>query len=80
MDNWLLLGDAAQVKSFAAMVRRLTAKSNFESYRFMPVTRDLTAGERALLYAFLDGTTTVAAAETPAPRSLRQQSRALRGG
>jgi hypothetical protein len=80
MDNWLLLGDAAQVKSFAAMVRRLTAKSNFESFRFMPVTRDLTAGERALLYAFLDGTTTVAAAEAPAPRSLRKQSRALRGG
>jgi hypothetical protein len=47
----------------------------------MPVTRDMTAGERALLYAFLDGPQVVAAAgaATREP-TVRQLSRALRGG
>jgi len=79
MDNWLDLGDPAQVKAFASLLRKLTDKANFEAFRFMPVTRDMTAGERTLLYAFLDGTTAVA--EAPAPRpSLQQLSRSLRGG
>jgi hypothetical protein len=81
MDNWLRLGDPDQVKAFAAMVKRLTDKANFESFRFMPVTRDLTAGERTLLYAFLDGAgPPVALAETATPRSLEHLSRAMRGG
>jgi hypothetical protein len=81
MDNWLDLGDPDQVKSFAALLRKLTDKANFESFRFMPVTRDMTAGERALLYAFLDGTRVVAAAgATSREPSVRQMSRALRGG
>ena len=79
MDNWLDLGDPNQVKSFAPLLHRLTDKANFEAFRFMPVTRDMTAGERTLLYAFLDGT--AALAEAPAPRlSLHELSRSLRGG
>jgi hypothetical protein len=78
MDNWLLLGDADQVRSFAGVLRRLTDKANFESFRFMPVTRDMTAGQRTLLRAFLDGHPVVAAAAPPAtPQDL---SRAMRRG
>lgn len=81
MDNWLNLGDPDQVKSFAAILHRLTDKTNFESFRFMPVTRDMTAGERTLLYAFLDGTGTLMAAVEASPqRSLERLSRAMRGG
>jgi hypothetical protein len=79
MDNWLDLADPDQVKAFASLLRKLTDKANFEAFRFMPVTRDMTAGERTLLYAFLDGMT--AAPEAPMPRpSLQQLSRSLRGG
>lgn len=82
MENWLDLGNPDQVKSLAAMLKRLTDKANFESFRFMPVTRDMTAGERTLLYAFLDGTSAVVAATEarPAELSVQQLSRAMRGG
>jgi hypothetical protein len=76
MDNWLHLGDQDQVKSFAPMVRRLTDKANIENFRFMPVTRDMTAGERTLLYAFLDGKAApVVAAAAP---SVDELSRSMR--
>ena len=55
MDNWLDLGDPDQVRNYGSLLKRLTAKDYFEGYRYMPVTRDLTAGERTLLYRFLDG-------------------------
>jgi hypothetical protein len=80
MDNWLRLGDADQVKSFAPLLHKLTDKANFELFRFMPVTRDMTAGERTLLYAFLDDKPAAALAEAAPRRSLRQLSRAMRGG
>jgi hypothetical protein len=81
MDNWLDLGNPDQVKSFAPMLHKLTAKESFEAFRFMPVTRDMTAGQRTLLYAFLDGTRPLALAAKAPPRpSLRQLSRAMRGG
>jgi hypothetical protein len=82
MDNWLDLGNPDQVKSFATMLRQLTDNANFESFRFMPVTRDMTAGERALLYAFLDGkpALTEAVESPPRPLSPTRMSRALRGG
>jgi hypothetical protein len=80
MDNWLRLGDADQVKSFALQLHKLTDKANFELFRFMPVTRDMTAGERTLLYAFLDGKPAAELAEAAPRRSLRQLSRAMRGG
>jgi hypothetical protein len=82
MDNWLDLGNPDQIRSFAPVLRRLTDKANFEAFRFMPVTRDMTAGQRALLYAFLDGgdiPTMVTEAAT-APRSLARLSRAMRSG
>ena len=72
MDNWLDLGDPDQVKSFAAMLRRLTDGANFEAFRYMPVTRDMTAGQRSLLYNFLDGTQPVLSPSRlrrPSPRS-----------
>jgi hypothetical protein len=43
------------------VIRKLTDPANFESFRFMPVTRDLTAGQRKLLYGFLGGGTALAA-------------------
>jgi hypothetical protein len=81
MDNWLDLGDPEQIKAYAAMLRRLTDSANFEAFRFMPVTRDMTKGQRALLYAFLDGAPPSAlAAAAPPPRSITELSRAMRGG
>jgi hypothetical protein len=80
MDNWLDLGNPDQVKSFAPMLHKLTAKENFEAFRYMPVVRDMTAGQRALLYAFLDGQKPLAmAVKTPPRPSLRRLSRAMRG-
>jgi hypothetical protein len=81
MDNWLDLGNPDQIKSFAPMLHKLTAKENFEAFRFMPVVRDMTPGQRTLLYAFLDGKKPLALAAEAAPqRSLKQLSRAMREG
>jgi hypothetical protein len=81
MDNWLNLGDPDQVKAFAAILHQLTDKTNFEAFRFMPVTRDMTAGERTLLYKFLAGAETAMAGARAAPQiSLKRLSRAMRGG
>lgn len=55
MDNWLDLQNEAQVKAYGKILKKLTDPANFESFRFMPVTRDMTPGERELLYKFLDG-------------------------
>jgi hypothetical protein len=55
MDNWLDLKNPVQVKAYGSILKRLTDPANFESYRFMPVTRDMTQAERKLLYGFLDG-------------------------
>ena len=55
MDNWLVLGDEAQVRRYAPILKRLTDPANFESFRYMPVVRDMTAGQRTLLWNFLDG-------------------------
>ena len=82
MDNWLRLDDPAQVKAYAALLKLLTNPANFEHYRFMPVTRDMTAGERALLYKFLDAPDDATAAKpvTPQTRSFTELSRAMRRG
>ena len=96
MDNWLRLDDPVQVKSHSTVLKRLTDPANFESFLFMPVTRDMTAGERALLWNFLDApeepealTTTPTDEEappqtradaTPPHPDLAQLSRAMRSG
>ena len=75
------LGNADQVKSFASTLHKLTDRANFEAFRYMPVTRDMTAGQRTLLYKFLDGTQPLLeslAVAAPEP-SLKQMSRAMRG-
>jgi hypothetical protein len=55
MDNWLNLNDPNQVKAYAPIIKRLTDPANFEHYRYTPITRDLSPGQRTLLYKFLDG-------------------------
>lgn len=88
MDNWLLLGDEEQVRAYAPIIKKLTDPANFEAYRFMPVTRDMTAGQRSLLYNFLDGRDATVAAELAAPAGAPERagqpdfhrlSRAMRG-
>ncbi len=53
MDNWLDLSNPTQILKYAPIIYRLTDPANFENYRFMPVTRDMSQGQRALLRSFL---------------------------
>lgn len=86
VDNWLRLEDPAQVQPYAPLIKKLTDPSNFEALRFMPVTRDMTVGERTLLWNFLDAPLQLEAdaesveAGTPAAprRDLAKLSRAMR--
>ena len=82
MDNWLRLDDPAQVKAYAALLKLLTNSANFEHFRFMPVTRDMSADERTLLLKFLDAPDDATAAKpvTPQTRSFTELSRAMRRG
>ncbi len=84
MDNWLRLGDEAQVRAFGPIIKKLTDPENFESSRFMPVTRDMTKGQRTLLYRFLDGLNDPLGAsrdgDERAQPDLATLSRAMRGG
>lgn len=75
MDNWLRLGDEQQCRAYARLVRDLTSRERFDHYGYMPVTRELTQGQRILLHRWCDAVTgesttsrTVAAAE---PRPAR---------
>ncbi|HEX8062954.1 MAG TPA: hypothetical protein VF535_07035 [Allosphingosinicella sp.] len=83
MDNWLDLADPAQVHAYAGVLRKLTDPANFELYRYMPVVRDMTAGERTLLWNFLDSLLDAdarpraLAAEPPAPQAPRRDIAAL---
>lgn len=86
MDNWLDLYDETQVRAYASVIKALTSPANFEAYNFMPVVRDMTAGQRTLLYAFLDSPAPGAAealaatAADEAPEAnFTIRSRALRG-
>jgi hypothetical protein len=88
MDNWLLLNQPAQVHAYGAVLKKLTDPANFEAFRFMPVTRDMTEGERTLLYKFLDApldegaralrAAPAAAAPRPALPEVTRLSRAMR--
>ena len=82
MDNWLRLDDPVQVKAYAPLLKRLTDPAHFEDYLFMPVTRDMTAGERSLLWKFLDAvkaeTPLHAAAHGHAKPNFAAMSRAMR--
>ena len=80
MDNWLKLDDPAKVKASAHILKRLTSPANFEHFRFMPVTRDMSAGQRALLYKFLDGVHDEMVLEQPVGPSFADLSRAMRRG
>lgn len=82
MDNWLMLDNPIQVKSYAGILKKLTDPANFEDYRYMPVTRDMTAGERTLLYKFLDapgdGTSVAFASVAPRGANFAKSSGAMR--
>jgi hypothetical protein len=96
MDNWLRLDDEQQVRSYANIIKLLTDPASFENYRFMPITRDMSNGQRALLYNFLNSPVVVGAApevataatsgrgdlaEKASPQSTVQQlSRSMRSG
>ena len=89
MDNWLDFSDPNQLLARAALIKQLTDPKNFESFLFMPVTRDMTAGKRDLLYRFLDGATPAAAATSAIGTATKEDvtslaaqtrlSRAMRG-
>jgi hypothetical protein len=78
MDNWLNLADPDQIKKFKDLVKRLTHPDYFENYLFMPVTRDLSAGQRTLLYNWLDSGQKGLRASATAVRSLPHLSGSLR--
>lgn len=79
MDNWLNLASPDQIRAFGATLKGLTNPANFESFLFMPVTRDMSAGERTLLYKFLDAPSVAAAAVSAPARKYVRLSRAMRG-
>jgi len=54
MDNWLRLGDEGQCRRYASLIRSLTSRQRFDEYGYMPVTRDLTKGQRVLLHRWCD--------------------------
>jgi hypothetical protein len=55
--------------AFSALVKRLADPGFFENFLFMPVTRDRSAGQRTLLYNWLNaGAKQVAAAAVAAPQ------------
>jgi hypothetical protein len=66
MDNWLDLSNPQQILAFGDLVRRLTDPGFFEDFLFMPVTRDMSPGQRTLLCNWLSaGAPKVAAAAAP---------------
>lgn len=82
MDNWLDLSNEAQILAYGPMIKSLTDPDAFEDYRFMPVTRDMSAGRRTLLYNFLDGVqpaaktgeAMLAAAPSAAPATVEEEA------
>ncbi|MGB8842218.1 MAG: hypothetical protein WCC64_14255 [Aliidongia sp.] len=82
MDNWLRLDDPAQIYAYKDILLKLTDPANFEDYLFMPVTRDMTQGERHLLWKFLKepfvAPKTVAASATPATPERVSRRRSMR--
>jgi len=72
MDNWLDLEDEEACRNLAPLMKRLSASDNHDRFRYMPVTRDLTRGQRALLHRWCDAATGLApavamATASPAP-------------
>jgi hypothetical protein len=49
MDHWLDLSDEEACAAMAPRLLRLTDPAMFDRFTFMPVTRDMTAGQRSLL-------------------------------
>ena len=75
MDNWLRLDDPEQIRTHAAILKRLTDPNAFEHFRYMPITRDMTGAMRALLYAWLDSPKDV---EAELPSRVQLVGKALR--
>jgi hypothetical protein len=69
MDNWLRLGDEQQCRAYAPLIRDLTSRERFDDYRYMPVTRDLSRGQRVLLHRWCEAVT-----ERDAPRLAAEEA------
>jgi hypothetical protein len=84
MDNWLKLDDPVQIRAYSEILKRLTDPAHFEEFGFMPVTRDMSAGERTLFYNFLSANNDQAFAnlseKTPTGLNFAELSRAMRRG
>ena len=65
MDNWLDLSDEAACEAMAPRLVALTSPTMFDRFTFMPVTRDMTAGQRSLLHRWCASVT--GATGPPAP-------------
>jgi hypothetical protein len=63
MSEIIDLADEDAVRTFARRIRELTSAGLFESARYMPVTRDLSRGRRALLHRWCD----LVLGDVPAP-------------
>jgi hypothetical protein len=88
MDNWLQLDDEAACTRAAARIKQPTSLDWFDSYRYKPVTRDLSGGQRQLLHGWCDLVTGDAepaadrfaladAAPAPLEERMRKRSRGL---
>jgi hypothetical protein len=78
MDSWLDLKDPNQIKAYAPIIKRLTDPASFEHYRYMPIVRDLSPGQRTLLYKFLDGPVVAESPQTSFADLSRSYRRPLR--
>ncbi|MGI9604494.1 MAG: hypothetical protein ACR2QE_21620 [Acidimicrobiales bacterium] len=56
MDNWLPLGNEAECRRMAAVIKALTSVDHFDNFDYMPVTRGMTKGQRTLLHKWCDDT------------------------
>ena len=63
MDNWLRLDDEQQCRAYAPLIKQLTSRARFDDFRYMPVTRDLSRGQRTLLHRWCDAVMAGAAPE-----------------
>ena len=70
MDNWLLLGDRRQCRRYAGLIRQLTDPKRFDDVGYMPVTRDLTIGQRTLLHNWCKTATGAPSATGAEPAAL----------
>ncbi len=75
MDNWLRLGDEEQCRAYAPLIRELTSRARFDDFRYMPVTRDLSRGQRTLLHRWCEAVTAGTTPEAGVPQAAPARER-----